>query len=214
MDTSQFVSIAKRILREFMERLTIYSLSVLAIVCSVAAKEIPKNTVPTAAAEKGSVGKFNGQEKAGSAKQNNPNLLPTCEGCFNSYSVEQPHARTKEEESKEASLDRLYRCYLWATIIGVIGAWFGLGLIWKQNKTIKDQLAEMRAASGQTNRLIEQVSVGANAALLNAQAVINTERAWITVDVEQIEVLTFKIVIKNVGKTPARFVSSFRWLFR
>jgi hypothetical protein len=114
---------------------------------------------------------------------------------------------TVKEHSE--SRDWWYRAYVIATVVGVIAALFGLGFIWKQNQTIKDQLREMRSASQQTNRLVEQVSAGAEAARLNAQAVINAERAWIIVTSRKIEALTFDIEITNVGNTPAEFVSSF-----
>lgn len=105
--------------------------------------------------------------------------------------------------------DNWYRAYVIATIVGVILALAGLRFIWKQNQTIKSQLGEMQASSKQTNRLIEQVSAGAEAALLNARAVINTERAWIIVSVKSPKTLAYEFEIENVGKTPAKFVASF-----
>ena len=59
--------------------------------------------------------------------------------------------------------DMLYRAYLWFTVLGVIGAFAGLYVISRQTKL---------------------AGKAADAALLSAQAVINAERAWITVDIK------------------------------
>jgi hypothetical protein len=72
--------------------------------------------------------------------------------------VEQSHTQREEEKTRAASLDRLYRRYMCATIIGVIGGLLGLGLIFWQT-----------IIAGRS----------ANAAFLNAKAVIDSERPWL-----------------------------------
>jgi hypothetical protein len=53
-----------------------------------------------------------------------------------------------------------------------------------QGRTMQNQLAQMEAAGHQTDRLIEQTAKNADAALKSAQAIINSERAWVLVDLE------------------------------
>ena len=118
-----------------MKHLAITAFFIVATVLGISAQEVPPNAPPSATTKSGSaVTKLNGQQKTDSAKQKDSGQspVPTCDGCFDSYPIEQPHTKTKEEESKEASLDRLYRRYLWATVIGVIGGLIGLGvLVWQ-----------------------------------------------------------------------------------
>lgn len=99
-----------------------------------------------------------------------------------------------KKKAKTASLDRLYRRYLWATIIGVgagvIGAVF---LIWSSILTRQ----------------------AANAAQLNAEAVINSERAWLLIEEIKLSDLpsdgsalmpqpvTYAVRVKNYGQSPA-----------
>src|SRR5438105_4580777 len=55
-----------------------------------------------------------------------------CTQCPNCCSAEQPYTKTKEEKAKADSLDHLTRCYMWATIFGVIGGIIGVCvLIWQ-----------------------------------------------------------------------------------
>ncbi len=49
----------------------------------------------------------------------------------------------------------------------------------------------------------------AEAALLNAHALINTERAWVVVKEERTNTYSFRLTIENVGKTPAKLISNF-----
>src|ERR1039458_9853095 len=74
----------------------------------------------------------------------------------------------------------------WAlVVVGGIASF----LAWSTLKTIKDQASSGRDA--------------ANAALLNAQAVINSERPWISISVESPEPNKFVYKATNVGRTPA-----------
>ena len=95
--------------------------------------------------------------------------------------------------------DILYRAYLWFTVLGVLGAFVGLWVISRQTKV---------------------AAQAADAARLSAQAVINAERAWITVTIkwQQNVKAVFNVdstlsgntltpfitcVCKNDGNTPA-----------
>jgi hypothetical protein len=103
-----------------------------AVSFSVYAQNVSPNTAPT-----------NSQQKAD--KTQNPD----------STAIEQSQVQSKEEKAKAASLDYLYRWYMRATIIGVVGGFIGIGLL------IWQSMLSRRSA---------------NAAWLNAQAVISSER--------------------------------------
>lgn len=75
---------------------------------------------------------------------------------------------------------------LWATAVGVVGAWVGLGLLVWQN------ILTRRSA---------------NAALLNAQAAINSERAYITVRYNLIAGGFYNFSGINEGRTPAEITA-------
>jgi hypothetical protein len=74
--------------------------------------------------------------------------------------VHQPQAKNETANSYDAGKDCLYRLYLFATVTGVFVALGGIYVIWKQT---------------------EATEKAADAALLNAQAVINSQRSWIAV---------------------------------
>jgi hypothetical protein len=54
---------------------------------------------------------------------------------------------------------------------------------------------------------LTETKKAADAAGLNAQAVINSERPWLVISVEGQEARRFAFRAKNVGRTPARLVS-------
>jgi hypothetical protein len=198
-----------------MKRAFIVAFLLCAVVLKIGAQEVPPNTAPSSTAKGGSsVGKLNSQQKADKAQ--NPDAptppVPSCVQCLNCCPVEQPHAKTKEEEAKAASLDRLYRRYMWATIIGVGGGFLGLILIFWQTKiAARSANAALRSA---------------DTAKSSVQIVINAERAWISVQPynwspkfypqwEQGDPIPegplgkqpithlFQTQVKNVGRTPA-----------
>jgi hypothetical protein len=99
-----------------------------------------------------------------------------------------------------------------ATIFGVTGAWIGLLFIWKQSRSIEGQLSEMQEASRQTVALITQVSAGATASRLAAEAAINTERPWLVVSWEHDikKAGSFLFGCLNQGRTPAKAASIYK----
>jgi hypothetical protein len=122
-------------------------------------------------------------------------------------------------------LDWWYRTYVIVTIVGVIAALFGLGFIWKQNQTIKAQLAEMRVASRQTDKLVEATERNAEAARANAdtakaqiEAIVAEKRPWLLLEKVDPPYLVPAVAVppkdqrfthcfvftKNYGKTPAK----------
>jgi hypothetical protein len=73
--------------------------------------------------------------------------------------------------------------------VGIVVAWLTLLKIERQTKT--GEVAALAAKAG------------AEAALLNAQAVINAERAWIVIDVESPAPNQFNFIATNTGRIPA-----------
>jgi hypothetical protein len=95
-------------------------------------------------------------------------------------------------------------------LLVVVGAVTG-GLIWYQaKKTAEAAEATQRATEiieGQTAVLRASLAAAeksAGAALLNAQAVINSERPWLVVEAEGYPEISFKMT--NKGKTPAQLI--------
>jgi hypothetical protein len=94
---------------------------------SVGAQQISPNTAPPGT-PKGNASKRNRQQKA---EQGNSGTTSesTCHQCLPCCSTEQSQNKTKEEQAKLDSLDLLTHRYMWATIVGVIGAWIGLAAL-------------------------------------------------------------------------------------
>src|SRR5579864_2614586 len=78
----------------------------------------------------------------------------------------------------------------WALVLVGIAASYlalrSLRIIKTQTRHTEQQVKEMQASSKQTDKLIEQAAKqaaaakdAANSALVNAQAVVNSERAWV-----------------------------------
>jgi len=93
--------------------------------------------------------------------------------------------------------ETLYRAYLLATIVGVVGACAGVFVLIWQTVLLRRNTKAAEAA--------------ANAARSSALAVINAERAWIVANVERATVpdshgstvICFSVRCVNKGKTPA-----------
>ncbi len=70
--------------------------------------------------------------------------------------------------------------------IGAFGVGYAirtLKAIERQAKANEDTLAEIKAAGLQTNRMIEQAAKHADAAKQSADALVNSERAWVMTEV-------------------------------
>jgi hypothetical protein len=185
--------------------LCLTGLLVLAVTAKVSATQTPPNAAPPAATKSGGgVGKLDGQQKAEESKQTNSSdsHITPCKECLCRCPIEQPHAQSEEEKAKAASLDRLYRRYMLATIIGV-----GAGIVGAIFLILSTALTRQAA----------------NAALLNARAVINAQQPLLTVELgESIPywemqganlVPSQTMKIKHYGPTPAwviEFASRFR----
>lgn len=123
-------------------------------------------------------------------KRNPPSTsIGECVGCFD---IQEPRTQQQQHAPYDAGHDPLYRAYLWFAIAGVFVALVGLIAL------ICQTIATRKAA---------------DAASDNAKAIINTERAWILVDLtgcrfepspDEMGVFWIRPVVKNSGKTIAR----------
>jgi hypothetical protein len=76
------------------------------------------------------------------------------------------------------------------------------------NNRISHQIRLMQNANEQTNRLIEQATVNADAARKSADALVDSERAWI--DAEFVQIGTgnrYELRAKNYGRTPGKITN-------
>jgi hypothetical protein len=87
----------------------------------------------------------------------------------------------------DASTDLLYRLYLGATVIGVVGGLIGLRLLYKQ------LVATQKAA---------------DAAKASADHIMNSERAWVFLDIDLLGSKVWRITTGQTQRTRANF--SFR----
>jgi hypothetical protein len=111
--------------------------------------------------------------------------------------------------------DPLFITYLVITGMGVLVGVGTLFVVWRQRNVMLDQLQQMQASGKQTDQMIEQSRNTAGAALLNAQAVINSQRAWLFPQIKRVPYSDgytkamgqFELCIENYGKTPAHLIS-------
>lgn len=169
--------------------------SLVLTILAVSTQETVPNTTPPTTTKEGAISKFNGQKKADKTEQTDsgkPKDVP-CNQCLTCCSVEQPQGKSKEEHAKADSLDRLYRRYMWATIIGVVGAFIGIGvLIWQTR------------IAGRSARAAE---IAAKAAKASVDTLIDSERAWVNIRPDAFQLIIcarLDWVLINTGRTTAR----------
>lgn len=105
-------------------------------------------------------------------------------------------------------MDRLN--WVLAAVLVIIGS-FGVLYARKTLKAIQLQLVEMKAAGEQTNQMISHAGTQADAALLNAKALIASERPWFvsSVEIDDKELGLWKVRIVNKGRTPGHLNAMF-----
>jgi hypothetical protein len=143
------------------------------------------------------------QNKAHQESDNVSNTQPvttTSQGirCANE---DTPAHRQEQTNNYDPLKDSLYRRYLCATIVGVAGGFIGIGiLVWQTVMTRQSANAARDAAI---------------AATTSSQAIINSERPWLFIDIlvhnqafsdKVPEHLIFSVSFQNYGKTPAEVV--------
>jgi hypothetical protein len=108
-----------------------------------------------------------------------------------SLAAHQPQDKNETANTYDASNDCLYRLYLFATIAGVFVALGGIYTIYKQTEATRD---------------------AAIAAKQSADNLANSERAWVTVGIENYDRVPrgslYDVVLTNHGSTPARIVEA------
>jgi hypothetical protein len=195
---------------------------ILAIALSIGAQGAPPNALPSSASKESSVSHRDADPKTSEAPQSGSydNPISPCTKSIPCYVIQQPETKTKEEQAKADSLDTLTRCYMWATIIGVIGGWIGISLVYGQ----------FRSQKGATEAAMQ----AARSADRNADILINSERAWLLAEsipsgphkkegrwywengaeLTDLEIITRKnkpeiigYTIKNYGRTPGWITS-------
>lgn len=125
-------------------------------------------------------------------EQQQPNYFPpvSIERCIGCFSVEAAQAPAKQSGSYDPRYDTLYRAYLLVTILGVLGAVYGLWLIYRQSKATEK---------------------AAEAALKNANAIIRAERPWIFIELsdpsERPREAHIQLTAWNRGRTPAEITT-------
>src|ERR1035438_8929785 len=97
--------------------LTMYIL-IIASLLIVSAQSIPPNTTTGIATKEIRTSKLSSDHEADKASQAEPEKIPGT-----------PQAKTGEEQAKAESLSLLTRRYMWATIVGVVGAWIGIAVL-------------------------------------------------------------------------------------
>jgi hypothetical protein len=167
----------------------------------ISTQEIVPSTAPAAAPKGGSdISKFDSDKKATKASQDGPDSSPPpslCQ-CINPCPIQQANALTQGEKAKSDSLDRLYRRYMLATILGVIVALVGVGaLIYQTQVTRESSQQQLRAYVVQELGSIVNV---ANPIPAFRGEVISPTGAEIT---NYAVGPVVSIQIKNTGQTPA-----------
>jgi hypothetical protein len=128
-----------------------------------------------------------------------------------------PNSRQEAAESKSEK-DRKDFVDTWTLRIAAIVAFF-TGLLvwigWRGVNAARETLEAIKATGKQTDKMIEQARKQADAARdaalaakLNAQAVINSERPWVLVTIEQRATAPhiYDVQARNAGRTPAALV--------
>jgi hypothetical protein len=109
-----------------------------------------------------------------------------------SPAVHQPQAKNETASAYDAGKDCLYRLYLFATIAGVFVALGAIYVFYLQTQATQD---------------------AATAAKQQADNITNSERAWVTVSIENYDRFPpgsmYDVVLTNHGSTPARIVEAF-----
>ncbi len=96
----------------------------------------------------------------------------------------------------------------------VIAGFLGIRVAYRTLKTLERQARSTHHQAVQVRKQTGLLNKSAEAALLNAQAVIDSERAWIHADFISREIIgttRYSLVITNQGKTPAQVFGYHIW---
>jgi hypothetical protein len=116
-----------------------------------------------------------------------------------SASPAQPPAKQEQRQPEHTGCVPPWTDPFWSNwalvLVGIIAAWIAIGTL----NDLKEQTAATKTFAEAANR-------SADAALLNAQAVINSERPWVIIFVKRSS-LDVTFAAANLGKTPAEIIS-------
>jgi hypothetical protein len=183
--------------------------AVLAISMYTGAQERPPNSMPASNSRGGSrISNLKTSQKTDETKEADTGepRIPPCNQTSPCYVVDEPQSKTEEQKSKESSLDTLTRRYMWATIIGVVGGFIGIALIFWQTRI--------------AGRSANAANIAAEASKKQSEAMITGARAWILADVGEIPdtfvadsssvgFLDVRPLVRNSGQTPGSIKKGF-----
>jgi hypothetical protein len=166
------------------------------VLCISAQERAPNTTPPTDSGVGSGIGKLNTGQKANSSKQTGtakPQVAPRTQAAP-CYVIEQPQAKSKEQQAKDDSLDVLYRRYMLATIFGVVGAFVGIGILIWQTVLIR------RSA----NAAIIAAKVARDTLYLTQAADVHIEGVNIYPKSPLSSSTVITVAVKNHGRTKAK----------
>jgi hypothetical protein len=122
--------------------------------------------------------------------------------------AEEPKSPSKEGKITEQKAQQSSEKSVWGdlptwflVIVGSVAAWIALRTL----DDIKKQTHNAENAS-------EAAKISADAALLNAQAIVNAERAWLTIKLVAGHGRDYQLGIANRGRTPAQVINYQMWV--
>jgi hypothetical protein len=114
-------------------------------------------------------------------------------------------ANASESEEKNDTDQKLAEYTRWLAIFTAVLALVSIA----QGYFLYVHGVELRTLAGAAKENTAAAKDGASFALLNAQAVINAERAWIMVQPTSSKRGVYTFLAQNVGQTPAKLITSF-----
>ncbi len=163
---------------------------VIAMLLLLVANPTPEQTKPSIPSEQATVAQNDGDNEA--PKRQKADSEESQKGTRDGRSIAQPKSKAEKQDGYQADKDMLYRVYLWATIIGVVGGLVGISLIYVQTKHVR--------------KSAEAAEQAALAAKVSADAVTNAERAWVFSAMDKLGTESFSLKFTNYGKTPAEII--------
>lgn len=124
----------------------------------------------------------------------------------------QPEPKKAQNDTPPKALSRwtgLEGVIVYITAFYVFISWLTLHAIRRQADTMERQAADARNSAEEATAIAR---VAADAALLNAQAIINAERAWLIIEPVDKSIAEagykFHWRVRNVGRTPAKLIET------
>jgi hypothetical protein len=158
---------------------------VAAIALSVGTQSRPPDASPAGTSEsRSTIGKLDAGKKTNKTQDQGQckTDVPPVAQALNCNVIEQPQPKTEAEIAKANSLDTLTRRYMRATIVGVVGAGFGLIILFLQTLYLRRSVNLAKVSADAAKDAADASAMSAQAALNNLNLVIASERALIEID--------------------------------